>query len=116
MSWHISGVSIGLVTQVENGKDDFGHPLYTEEVEEVENVLVGLPSAQDIAEASNLTGRQVAYTLAIPKGDTHSWEATDVLLPPPFAGRYHVVGIPSGTIEENTPGPWNLRVMVERHE
>lgn len=110
----IHGISIGLVVREESGVDPFNRPIYTETVEEVENVLVGLPDAYAQTETFNLTGRKAVYTLAIPKGDTHDWENAVVLLPEPFEGKYRAIGIPTATIEANTPLEWNKKVQVER--
>ena len=113
----IHGVAIGLVIEEEVGTDPFNRPIYEETIETVENVLVGTPDAYSKSEAEsfNLTGRRVGYTLAIPKGDTHNWENATVILPPPFEGRYRTIGIPTATIEENTPLAWNKKVQVERY-
>ena len=59
-------------------------------------------------------GKRVAYTLAIPKGDTHRWEDAEVALPEPFAGTYHTIGYPTAGIEANIPLRWNKKVLIER--
>ena len=113
----LRGIPISLVSKTRIGTDPFNRPVYTETVETVENVLVGQPTAEERLETYNLTGRKVAYTLGIPKGDTHVWEGQDVILPSPyaFAGRYHVVGIPVSGIDELIPLQWNTKVQVERY-
>lgn len=111
----ISGIPIELVTKVQTGVDGFNRPVYEDSVETVDNVLVAPASHEEVIETLNLTGRKVTYTLGIPKGDTHTWEGQDVILPPPFAGRYHVVGIPTAGIDAMIPLSWNKKVQVERY-
>lgn len=111
----IHGIQIELVTRTQTGVDDFNRPTYEEAIETVDNVLVGQPTPEERLETLNLTGRMVTYTLGIPKGDSHTWEGNDVILPAPFAGRYHVVGIPVSGIEDMIPLSWNTKVQVERY-
>lgn len=111
----INGITIELVSRVQVGVDAFNRPIYDDSIEAVDDVLVGQPTPEDAITVLNLTGRKVTYTLGIPKGDTHIWEGQDVILPPPFAGRYHVVGIPTAGIEEMVPLRWNTKVQVERY-
>ena len=111
----LTGVTIQLVKLIEGDPDPIGNPTYTEELVNVDDVLVGEPSTNDVTDALQLYGKVVAYTLAIPKGDTHDWIDTDVVLPEPFAGRYHTIGYPTAGIEENIPLRWNKKVKVERY-
>lgn len=110
----ITGITIQYLNKVETGIDAFGRPIYEESAEDVENVVVGQPTSTEQLEIYNLTGRQVAYTLHIPKGDTHNWENVEVILPAPFAGRYRSFGMPVSYIEANVPLAWNTKVQVER--
>ncbi|MBQ8970995.1 MAG: hypothetical protein IJ073_06775 [Lachnospiraceae bacterium] len=111
----IRGTTIQLLNRVETGKDWANCPVYEETAEKIENVLVGEPSTEDITDTLNLYGKHVSYILAIPKGDTHNWTDTKVILPEPFAGVYRTIGFPTAGIEENIPGPWNKKVKVERY-
>lgn len=111
----IEGVTIQLLNRVKTGVDDFNRPVYLEESENVENVLVGQPTTNEITDTLNLTGKRVAYVLAIPKGDTHTWENCRIELPEPFTGTYQVIGFPTAGIEKNIPLSWNKKVMVERY-
>lgn len=110
----MKGISIILVEKTEAGEDRLGQKIYTEEQVTVDNVLVGEPSTEDIQNAQTLYGKNVAYTMAIPKGDTHSWEDTKVILPEPFAGTYRTIGFPTAGIEANIPLKWNKKVHIER--
>lgn len=110
----LTGITIDLVTRSQTGSDPFGAPVYTETLEQVENVLVGEPTSQEKAETFDLTGRRVQYILGIPKTDTHNWEDVEVVLPAPFSGRYRSIGIPVSGVPELIPLTWNTKVMVER--
>lgn len=108
-----SGISITLYNKVLAGTDGFDRPIYREEAETVENVLVGEPSSQEIIDTLNLTGKRAAYTLGIPKGDTHVWTDRKV----EFNGEiYRVIGKPTQGIEALIPLDWNKKCMVESIE
>lgn len=111
----IKGVTVKLVRKTQTGTDWANHPVYEETIEEVANVLVGEPSSDDVTETLSLYGKHVAYTLGIPKGDTHDWTDTEVILPEPFEGKYRTVGYPTAGIEANIPLSWNKKVKVERY-
>jgi len=107
------GISIILYEKTEAGTDPFGKPIYTEAPLVVENVLIGEPSSEDIVDTLNLYGKRVAYTLGIPKGDTHTWEDSTVEF---FGQRFRTIGFPTQGIEELIPLAWNKKVKVERYE
>lgn len=111
----IKGITIKIIKKTQVGKDWTNAPVYEEIEEDVENVLVGEPSADDVVNTLNLHGKQVAYMLAIPKGDEHEWTDTDVILPAPFTGRYRTIGEATAGVEENIPLLWNKKVKVERY-
>lgn len=112
---NIAGITIQLKVKTEAGKDSLNRTIYEESLADVENVLVGEPSTDDIANSLSLYGKKAAYKLAIPKGDEHIWEDTTVILPEPFAGEYHTIGFPTAGIEANIPLAWNKKVLVERY-
>ena len=70
MRLSIKGIPVKLSVRTQKGIDDFNRPTYEVSQEVVENVLVGEPSAEDVVNELNLSGKRIAYTLAIPKGDT----------------------------------------------
>lgn len=111
----IKGITIKLVTTVQTGEDLFGEPIFTETLVNVDDVLVGQPTTDDITASLELHGKHVEYILAIPKGDTHDWTDKEVILPAPFEGRYKTFGFPTAGIEANIPGRWNKKVKVERY-
>ena len=67
------GVTISLYNKVQTGVDAFNRPVYEDVATTVDNVLIGEPTTEDVINELNLTGKHLAYTLAIPKGDTHEW-------------------------------------------
>lgn len=109
----LHGVTITLFEQVQSGTDPFNRPVYTETAVPVENVLIGEPSTQDIVDVLNLTGKKLAYTLAIPKGDAHDWKDRTVEF---FGERFRTIGEPTQGIDALIPLDWNMKVKVERYE
>lgn len=109
----IKGITVTLITRQETGKDPFGNPIYTDVEIPVENVLVSPTSSDDVVNTLSLTGRKAVYTLAIPKGDTNTWENQEVRF---FGDRWRVFGIPLQGIDALIPLDWNKKVTVERYE
>lgn len=108
----IFGETVRLKTKVQTGTDDFNRPVFSEVFVDVENVLVGVPSSEDVVNELNLSGKKIAYTLGIPKGDTHSWVNTEVEI---WGELYRTIGYPTQGIDENIPLSWNKKVQVERY-
>lgn len=109
----LHGVTVILYDRIQNGVDEFNRPVYVEVPNEVENVLIGEPSTQDIIDILNLTGKKLAYTLAIPKGNTNEWTDRTVEF---FGERFRTIGEPTQGIEALIPLEWNRKVKVERYE
>ena len=109
----IKGITVTLIARQETGKDPFDNPIYADVEIPVENVLVSPTSSDDVVNTLSLTGRKAVYTLAIPKGDTNTWENQEVRF---FGDRWRVFGIPLQGINELIPLDWNKKVMVERYE
>lgn len=109
----MTGESIVLYNKVQVGADDFGRPIYEETAETVDNVLIGEPSSEDIINELNLSGKRLAYTLAIPKGDEHEWRDRAVEF---WGERFHTFGRPTQGIEHLIPLAWNKKVKVEAYE
>lgn len=108
----IKGITITLYEQTETGVDGFNRVVFDEDPVLVDNVLVGEPSTQDVINELNMSGKRLAYTLAIPKGDTHDWTDKRVSF---FGSMFRTIGEPIQGIEENIPLDWNKKVKVERH-
>ncbi len=104
---------ITLWNKTQTGVDGFGNPVYTWESKTVDNVLVGQPTAEERTNELNLTGRMIAYTLGIPKGNEDEWENQIVEF---FGHRFRTFGIPEQGIEANIPLSWHKKVKCERYE
>lgn len=107
------GITIKLYTKAKTGVDGFNRPIYTETALDVDNVLVGEPSADDISTELNLTGKKIAYTLGIPKGDANDWTDKKVEF---FGQTFRTFGTPTQGIEDLIPLSWNKKIKVERYE
>lgn len=107
------GVTITLYNKVQTGVDAFNRPVYEDVATTIDNVLIGEPTTEDIINELNLTGKHLAYTLAIPKGDTHEWNDRKVKF---FGEVFRTYGEPTQGIEHLIPLSWNKKVKVERYE
>ena len=108
----MTGITVTLHTKTQTGTDDFNAPIYTDTDTTVDNVLIGEPSSEDVINELQLTGRRLAYVLAIPKGDTNTWYDNDVTF---FGERFHVYAPETQGIDHLVPTPWNKKVKVERY-
>jgi hypothetical protein len=106
----IKGIKIQLVVKEVSGKDAIGNPVFTEDLVDVDNILIEPTGDQEILDTVNLHGREAKYTLHIPKGDVHEWEDTEVVF---YGERWRTIGKGRDWMAENTPGPWNKKVLVE---
>lgn len=106
------GITVTLYNRTSNSTDDFNRPIYTETAITVDNVLVGQPTTDEITDTLNLTGKKLAYVLAIPKGDTNTWTDRTVEF---FGERFRTIGEPTMGIEQLIPLSWNKKVRVERY-
>ena len=104
--------TVQLVVKTQTGLDNFKHPIYSEEIIDVDGVLIGQPTTQEIIDTLELTGKRIAFTLGIPKGDDHVWVDTDVIF---WGERFRTIGHPVTGIQENIPLRWGQNVMVERY-
>ena len=95
----LKGIDIILYEKTKTGEDGFHDPIYEESPVTVHNV--------------QLTGRRIAYTLAIPKGDTHNWDNVRVAF---FGQTFRTCGGAVQGIEAMIPLRWNKKVQVERYE
>ena len=109
----LKGITVDLYTKTSNGTDAFNRPIETETKASVENVLVAPLSqtGEEILSELSLNGKKVKYQLAIPKGDTHTWEDAEVEF---FGLRWKVIGFSTIGIEDMIPLDWNRKVLVER--
>lgn len=110
----MKGVTVVLHKKTFSGKDALGQPVYTETDVNVDDVLIGEPDTNDIQNAITRYGKQIVYTLAIPKGDANTWANCKVTLPSPWSETFDVIGDATMGIEENIPLRWNKKVHLER--
>ena len=106
------GVTITLYDKVQIGIDDFNRPVYEDIPRNIENVLIGEPTTDQVIDELNLSGKRLAYTLAIPKGDTHEWTDRKVEF---FGEVFRTFGKPTQGIDHLIPLDWNKKVKVERY-
>lgn len=109
----IAGMTIKLYDKVKTGEDEFGRPMYEPVAVDVADVLIGEPTTEEVRDTLDLTGKYLAYTLAIPKGDTNIWTDRIVEF---FGGKFRTIGEPVQGIEANIPLRWHKKVKVERYE
>lgn len=109
----LKGIDITLYEKTQSGTDEADAPVYTETPVTVHNVLVGEPSAEEITTELQLTGRRIAYTLALPKGDAHDWNNVRVAF---WGQTFCTVGGAVQGIGSMVPLAWNKKVQVERIE
>lgn len=108
----MKGTTVQLVVGTIKSYDPFGNPVETEELVDVPDVLVGQPTADDIASTIQLYGKTIAYTLGIPKGDTHDWTDAVVVI---WGERFKTIGYPMTGEQANIPLRWGQNVKVERY-
>lgn len=106
------GITVTLYNRTSDSTDEFNRPIYTETAIAVDNVLVGQPTTDEITDTLNLTGKHLAYVLAIPKGDTNTWTDRTVEF---FGEKFRTIGEPKMGIEHLIPLSWNKKVKVERY-
>lgn len=108
----MKGMTVQLVVKMKTGEDPFGAPVFEEELEDVDDVLVGNPTTDDVTNTIQLYGKKIEYVLGIPKGDTHDWVNAEVYI---WGKRFRAIGYPQTGIMENIPLRWGQNVRVERY-
>lgn len=111
---YLKGITVKVSVKMLVGKDAFNREIFEDAMEDVENVLVA-PLSQmngEILNELSMNGKKALYQMAIPKGDTHSWEDTTVEF---FGAKWKTVGFSTIGIEDLIPLDWNRKVIVERY-
>jgi len=108
----MKGMTIQLVKETLVGYDEFKAPIYSEELVNVNDCLVGQPTAEEATNVLALYGKKVAYTVGIPKGDTNDWTDRIVVI---WGERFRTIGYPETGIQENIPLRWGQNIKVERY-
>lgn len=109
----MKGVTVVLHVRTQTGVDALNDPVFSETVVNVDNVLVGEPTTDEIADSVSRYGKKLDYVLGLPKGDSHVWTDTVVEI---FGERFATFGDTIRGIEENIPTPWHRKVRVTRCE
>lgn len=114
------GTTVTLYEETITGYDSFNAPIVELTPVEVENVLVGEPTTDDITSSVSLYDKKITYMLAIPKGDTHDWvnkriDWTDAY---GITHKCKSFGMPITGVEANIPIgiPWHMKVRCESYE
>ena len=106
------GTTISLLVKTKTDENAFHEPIYSEKWVDVADVLVGSPTTDDITNALQLYGKRIEYVLGIPKGDTHNWIDTEVII---WGQPFKTFGFPTTGEEANIPLRWGQNVKVERY-
>ena len=109
----IHGMTVRLWNKTQIGVDAFNNPEYFWTFEDVNDVLVAQPSAEERISELNLNGKAISYILGIPKGDTHEWKDQIVEF---FGEKFLTYDIPEMGIEANVPLRWHKKVKCIRYE
>lgn len=98
-------------------EDGFGVPVKRFQAVEVDNVLIGEPTTDDITTSTALYGKSIRYMLGIPKGDTHDWMDKKVTWTDAYGITHtcRTFGFPITGVEANIPGPWHMKVRCEEY-
>ncbi len=108
----IKGETVKLIDLIEKGRDSFNAPIYEEKEIEVNDVLVGNPSTEDIVNNFILSGKRISFVLVLQNDDTHDWEDKEVII---RGERYRTFAEPLTQTAENVPLKWNTQVKVEKY-
>ena len=108
----LHGITVELEQKTEAGRDDFNRPVFISEFVNVDNVLVGSPSAQEVTDTLNLTGKRIEFVLGIPKGDAHDWLDKRIRF---FGREFKAIGFPETGIQDLIPLEWGSNLKVERY-
>lgn len=110
----IQGMTVTLYHRIETGRDALNNPIYQwYDAEQVDDVLVGEPTPEERTDELSTSGKMIAFSLGIPKGDTHEWEDSIVEF---FGQKFHIFGFPKQGIEANIPLRWHKIYKCERYE
>jgi len=113
------GVTVTLYERTPTSDyDAFGRQMCTEKAVTVDNVLIGEPTSDEIAEATDLFGKRIRWMLGIPKGDTHRWRDSRIEWSDAYGTTHRMrsFGFPITGVEALVPTAWHMKVRVEEIE
>lgn len=105
----MKGENVEVKRRVPNGVDEMNSPVYTSEVQAVEDVLIAPGPREDIDGAQRPEGVIVAYTLYFPKTFVGSLRGCEVTV---YGEDFQVVGDPRPYPVHLCPTRWNRVVEV----
>lgn len=91
--------------------DEYKDEIETFEDTELDNVLFGKPTTEQVGETMRLYGVEISYVLGIPKAYTASLRGCRVYRPRD-GHTYRIMGDPQPLPLELCPTPWNREVMA----
>lgn len=112
------GQKVTLFYKTQIGVNSFYEPIFEETAVEVDNVLIGEPTTDDIVSSTDLFGKKIMFVLGIPKGDTHDWTDKKISWVNAYGETITVrsFGFPITGVEELIPTPWHKKVRVEAYD
>jgi hypothetical protein len=113
----MKGVTVTLYETTQTGSDEWGNPIYSETPVQVDNVLIGEPTTDDITTSTQMYGKTIRCMLGIPKGDTHDWENKKIEWTDAYGRTYTLrsFGYPITGVEANIPTRWHMKVRCEAY-
>lgn len=108
----MKGTTIQLVEDIVVEYDPFGAPVTQQQLVDIDDVLVGQPTTQEVVDTMQVYGKRIEYVLGIPKGDSHKWEDATVYI---WGKPYRTIGYPITGEQANIPLRWGMNVRVERY-
>lgn len=109
------GITVTLFEKTQAGTDPFGNPIFSETPVQVDDVLIGEPTTDDITSSTQMYGKVIRFMLGIPKGDAHNWENARIEWTDAY-GTLHKVrsfGFPITGVQANVPTRWHKKVRCE---
>lgn len=114
----IKGDTVILYEETQTGELPTGEPVMETTPVQVDNVLIGEPTTDEITTSVDLYGKVIRYMLGIPKGDTHDWEDKRVDWTDAYGKthRLQTFGFEITGIEGNIPLGWHKKVRCAEYE
>ncbi len=109
----LHGATVTLYERTKTDRvDAFGAPVYTETPVEVEDILIGEPTADESLTATQVYGKVTRYMLGIPRGDRHDWSDARVTWTTSHGQTVEALtfGAMITGVSANIPGKWDAKV------
>lgn len=114
----IKGDKVILYVETQTGELPTGEPVMETVPVQVDNVLIGEPTTDEITTSVDMYGKVIRYMLGIPKGDTHDWtnKRVDWTDAEGITHKLQTFGFEIMGIEENIPLEWHKKVRCAIYE